>query len=67
MNINKWETDNGIVKSETRPEGEYVYPIIAMSRVSGSNYRPYVSGSKAWREAANKALANHARSNFETR
>lgn len=64
---NKWQNGNGqIVTSETRPD-EYSYPIVAMSRVSGSSFAPYTVGSEAWRKAANEALASYARSNFETK
>lgn len=66
---NKWQNGNGqIVTSESRPD-EYSYPVVAMSRVSGSSYRPYAIGigSAAWRKAANETLDSHARSNFETK
>jgi hypothetical protein len=64
--MNKWMNDEGmIIKSATRPDGKYVYPVVSESRVSGSSYTPYVLGSKEWRDAANRALANIARGNFE--
>lgn len=63
---NKWQNKNGqIVTSETAPD-EYSYAIVAVSRVTGSSFLPYeTEGSEAWRKAANKALHNHARGNFE--
>lgn len=65
--MNKWmnEETGMIVKSETRPDGEYVYPVVSLRRVKGSSYTPYTAGSVEWRKAANAALANHARANFE--
>lgn len=64
-NINKWQTEKGIVKSPDRPKGDCVYPVVSYSRVSGHKYYPYVAGSKQWREAANHALESEARANFE--
>ncbi len=66
--INKWSDGQMIVVSETHP-GEYFYPLVAMSRVQGENYQPYTpkDGGEAWVKAANKALASHARANFEKR
>ena len=63
---NQWHNDKGkTISSESRP-GEYWYPVINPRRVSGSKYQPY-QGNSEWVRAANKLLASHARSNFETR
>lgn len=64
--MNKWTDGNQIVTAQECP-GEYWYPVISSRRVRGSNYTPYQKGSEAWKQAANRALASHARSNFETR
>lgn len=77
MAINQWANSydylnqeyGNIVVSEDRPidnseKQEWYIPVISLKRVHGSRYTPYVAGSKAWRDAANKALANEAQSNF---
>jgi hypothetical protein len=66
-NINKWDNDylRVITVSSIRPEGPGWYPVVSLSRVRGSSYTPYVSGSVEWRDAANRLLADFARANFE--
>lgn len=63
MYINTWinEETKEIIKSETRPEGEYVYPRYAPSRMlKGNRYVPY-EGNSEWVKAANKAMAHNSR------
>jgi hypothetical protein len=64
---NQWTDGSKTVRSDTRPS-EYHYPVYAQSRVNGANYTPYEAkhGSAEWVKAANKAMASHARGNFET-
>lgn len=64
--MNKWTDGKNVVVAAECP-GEYWYPVVSLRRVSGSNYTPYQKGSASWLKAANRALANHAQSNFERR
>ncbi len=76
-NVNMWvsefDTDGvnywpkNAIESESDPttEGVSFYPIINERRVTRASYRPYISGSKEWRDAANDALASRGRSNFQ--
>lgn len=59
-----WTDGENFVKSETRPEGLFWAPAYAKSRVHGSSYQAYEGGAE-WEKAANKAMANAARANFE--
>jgi hypothetical protein len=65
---NLWSDGDKAVKSEIRPS-EYHYPVYAQSRVRGSSYQPYAAndGSTEWVKAVNRAMASHARGNFEAR
>lgn len=67
-NINQWTDENTTVQAEIEPtRSEYgrFWPMVSLSRVQGSKYQPYKTGSADWRKAANALLAQHARSNFE--
>jgi hypothetical protein len=61
---NKWlnHDTNEVIHSETRPEGEYIYPMYAQSRVNvrKNTYRPY-AGNGEWGKAANREMAKAAR------
>lgn len=65
---NLWTDGSSEVKSAAHP-GEDFFPVYAKSRVRGDGYTPYEAkdGSRAWVAAANRAMANAARYNFETR
>lgn len=60
---NKWLNydTNEIIVSEIRPDGEYIYPLYAESRVNirKNTYIPY-DGNSEWVKAANKAMAKAA-------
>lgn len=66
----EWDTDGvnywpkSSVESETRPSEQH-YPVINERRVRGSRYTPYKSGSKEWRDAANRTLSSRAQANFQ--
>lgn len=61
---NKWlnHDTNEIIVSETRPEGEYIFPMYAESRVNSRKhaYIPY-DGNSEWVKAANRAMFNASR------
>jgi hypothetical protein len=61
---NKWlnHDTNEIIVSETRPDGEYIYPLYAKTRVNErkQTYIPY-DGNSEWVKAANRAMASAAR------
>lgn len=51
--------DTEIVKSETRPAGDFI-PAIPKSRKNSQGYTPY-DGVTEWERAANKYMARHNR------
>jgi len=61
MYTNKWFNDDTqeIIKSATRPDGEFIFPMYAKTRISKNAYRPY-AGNSEWVKAANRAMAQAA-------
>lgn len=61
---NKYLNDvtNEIIVSETRPEGEYIFPMYAATRVNSrkNTYVPY-EGNSEWVKSANRAMFNASR------
>jgi len=70
MSLNQWSDGETIICCAERPIGnghDYFWPRVNYRRVKGFTFTPYVGGSHAWKEAANRMLASEARANFERR